>query len=575
MSMKNIFMALILVSNFFSFTVLANNEQTPNNEAAVIIKEAINLMKKGNYEKSLIKSRLGLSLAIRSNNNNLIASAYNTIAANFDQLSEYDKAFFYYHKGLTYANKTNNDVLKNWLNNNLGNIYCFDKKQYEKGIYYYKKSLEYSSKIKDSSQIVFTKLNLTWAYFDIGRFKEGLPYLKYINKHHEKQGDATTIVALNMLNGMYYNYKNEAEKARFYFGNAIKLGNEGNEKSDLSYSHYEYSKFLLKNGDYKNAYKNLALYNSITEELNNDEKLNKANVAGINLQIDEYKREIDKIDSEFKTKKHELVQEQSRNKKIVIVLLAILTLLFFLFYFYAQNVKLKHKNRLKDLRSKVQENTINATINGQELERKKIASFLHDNISALLSSAGMHLHAHISQNQSSSQEIIKTKAILEEAHDQVRDLSHELMPSLLARFGLFDALEDLCEKNSNSILHFKYSTSIDRNNRYEEDFEMKIYFIIMELLNNVIKHSQAEHAKLSLKKNDDALQIEIIDNGKGFDSKKFHILEGFGLNQIKARLNNLKGTIEINSKLNAGTVIKIIVPIDYHEKIIKPVFQSQ
>ena len=60
-----------------------------------------------------------------------------------------------------------------------------------------------------------------------------------------------------------------------------------------------------------------------------------------------------------------------------------------------------------------------------------------------------------------------------------------------------------------------------------------------------------------------------------FDSKKFHILEGFGLNQIKARLNNLKGTIEINSKLNAGTVIKIIVPIDYHEKIIKPVFQSQ
>ena len=566
MSMKNIFMALILVSNFFSFTVLANNEQTPNNEAGVIIKEAINLMKKGNYEKSLIKSRLGLSLAIRSNNNNLIASAYNTIAANFDQLSEYDKAFFYYHKGLTYANKTNNDVLKNWLNNNLGNIYCFDKKQYEKGIYYYKKSLEYSSKIKDSSQIVFTKLNLTWAYFDIGRFKEGLPYLKYINKHHEKQGDATTIVALNMLNGMYYNYKNEAEKARFYFGNAIKLGNEGNEKSDLSYSHYEYSKFLLKNGDYKNAYKNLALYNSITEELNNDEKLNKANVAGINLQIDEYKREIDKIDSEFKTKKHELVQEQSRNKKIVIVLLAILTLLFFFFYFYAQNVKLKHKNRLKDLRSKVQENTINATINGQELERKKIASFLHDNISALLSSAGMHLHAHISQNQSSSQEIIKTKAILEEAHDQVRDLSHELMPSLLARFGLFDALEDLCEKNSNSILHFKYSTSIDRNNRYEEDFEMKIYFIIMELLNNVIKHSQAEHAKLSLKKNDDALQIEIIDNGKGFDSKKFHILEGFGLNQIKARLNNLKGTIEINSKLNAGTVIKIIVPIDYHEK---------
>lgn len=563
MSLKRILITLILVSNIFSLTILAKEKEPSIKEVETIVKEANNLMKNGHYEQSLIKSRLALTLAIESNDDNLIASAYNTIAANFDQLSEYDKAFYYYNIGLIHANKTDNDVLKNWLNNNLGNIYCFDKKQYEKGIYYYKKSLEYSTKIQDSSQIVFTKLNLTWAYFDIGEFDKGLPYLEYINKYHKKHSDASTIVALNMLNGMYHAHIDNINKARYYFENAIKLGNEGNEKSDLSYSHHEYSKFLFKTGEYKNAYKNLILYNIITKELNNEEKHKKANLAGINLEIDEYKREIDKIESEFKTKENLLIQEQSRNKKIVIVLLAILILLFFLFYFYSQNAKLKQKNKLKDLRSKVQENTITATINGQELERKKIASFLHDNISALLSSAGMHLHAHISQNQLSSQEIIKTKAILQEAHDQVRDLSHELMPSLLARFGLFDALDELCEKNSNSILNFKYSSAIDRNNRYDEDFEIKIYFIIMELLNNTIKHSQAGQAKLSLKENNKSLLIDIIDDGKGFDSSKFHILEGFGLNQIKARLNSLKGTIEINSKLNVGVAIKIIVPIVY------------
>lgn len=563
MSLKRILITLILVSNIFSLTILAKEKEPSIKEVETIVKEVNNLMKNGHYEQSLIKSRLALTLAIESNDDNLIASAYNTIAANFDQLSEYDKAFYYYNIGLIHANKTHNDVLKNWLNNNLGNIYCFDKKQYEKGIYYYKKSLEYSTKIQDSSQIVFTKLNLTWAYFDIGEFDKGLPYLEYINKYHKKHSDASTIVALNMLNGMYHAHIDNINKARYYFENAIKLGNEGNEKSDLSYSHHEYSKFLFKTGEYKNAYKNLILYNIITKELNNEEKHKKANLAGINLEIDEYKREIDKIESEFKTKENLLIQEQSRNKKIVIVLLAILILLFFLFYFYSQNAKLKQKNKLKDLRSKVQENTITATINGQELERKKIASFLHDNISALLSSAGMHLHAHISQNQLSSQEIIKTKAILQEAHDQVRDLSHELMPSLLARFGLFDALDELCEKNSNSILNFKYSSAIDRNNRYDEDFEIKIYFIIMELLNNTIKHSQAGQAKLSLKENNKSLLIDIIDDGKGFDSSKFHILEGFGLNQIKARLNSLKGTIEINSKLNVGVAIKIIVPIVY------------
>jgi two-component system NarL family sensor kinase len=575
MSYRQIVIVLLVLLSCSTNTVFAHKKKPTKKEITTLSNEAILLMKEGSYEKSLIKSRLALTEAIRIKDNNLIAGSYNTIAANFDQLSEFDKAFYYYHKGLTYANKTNNDVLKNWLNNNLGNIYCFDKKQYEKGIYYYKKSLEYSTRIKDSAQIVFTKLNLTWAYFDIGRYEEGLPYLKYINKHHEKHGDTSTIVALNMLNGMYYNYKNDPEKATFFFENAIKLGNEGNEKSDLSYSHHEFSKFLLKNGDYKNAYKNLAIFNAITDELNDEEKLNKANVAGINLEIDEYKREIDKIESEFKTKEYVLLQEQSRNKKIVIVLSAILLLLFLLFYLYSQNAQLKQKNKLKDLRSKAQENMINASINGQELERKKIAAFLHDNISALLSSAGLHLHAYTSQNQSYPQEIIKTKAILEEAHDQVRDLSHELMPSLLARFGLFDALDDLCEKNSNSILHFEYASSINRKTRYDEDFEMKIYFIIMELLNNIIKHSDASQSKLSMDENNELLKITLMDNGKGFDSSKFHVLEGFGLNQIKARINNLRGNIYLNSKLNAGTTITIEVPITYPKKTTTPVFPSQ
>ena len=561
MLLKKVLFAFILLLTFSSNTAFAHVEKEEQKKAAALIKEAVDLMKNGNYEKSLVKSRLALSLALSSKDNNLIASAYNTIAANFDQLSEFDKAYLYYHKGLVYANKTKNDLLKNWLNNNLGNIYCFDKKQYEKGIYYYKKSLEFSTKSRDSSQIVFTKLNLTWAHFDIEQFDQGLPYLNYINKFHEKHGDSTTIVALNMLNGMYYSHKNDYDKAIFYFENAIKLGIEGDEKSDLSYSYHEYAKFLNKNGDYENAYKNLTIYNAITDQLNNEAKHNKSNIAGINLEIDEFKREIDKIESELKTKEHKFLHEQSRNKKIVIVLVAVLIMLFFLFYFYAQNVKLKHKNRLKDLRSKVQENTINATINGQELERKKIASFLHDNISALLSSAGMHLFAHISQNPTTSQEIVKTKAILEEAHDQVRNLSHELMPSLLARFGLFDALEDLCDKNSNSILNFKYLSAVERTTRYDEDFEMKIYFIIMELLNNIIKHSNAVEAQLHLKENGDSLQIDIIDNGKGFDSNKFQIVEGFGLSQITARLNNLQGNIDINSTLEVGTAIKIIVPI--------------
>ncbi|MFV8364254.1 ATP-binding protein [Flavobacterium sp. ZT3P35] len=575
MPYKSIFIVLFLVLNLFR-TVVLKSEKLPKKAAAFLLaKEANELMKVGDYEKSLIKSRLALQQAIELKDDNLIAGTYNTIAANFDQLAECDKAYFYYLKALTYCNKTNNNVLKNWINNNLGNIYCFDKKQYEKGIYHYKKSLEYSTKIHDSVQIVFTKLNITWAYFDIGRYDEGYPYLQYVNKYHEKYGDKSTIVALNMLNGMYHNHKNNIQKASFFFQNAIKLGKEGDEKSDLSYSYYEYSKFLQKNKVYEDAYQNLALFNELTTALNIEEKLNKAKVAGINLEIDEYKREIDKIGNEYKTKESLLLREQSKNKKILILLIVILFFFFFLFYIFSENLKLKQKNKIKNIQNQLQQHTINASINGQELERKKIASFLHDNISALLSSAGLHLNAFTSTHKTDADEITKTKSILKEAHDQIRDLSHELMPTLLSRFGLFYALQDLCEKNSNSVLQFKCTMVVPATTRYNENFEMKMYFITMELINNILKHSGATQGCLTIQENNKILQITIEDNGKGFDTSTFYILEGFGINQIKARIKALKGTFKINSQINLGTTVVLNVPINYQQKRTTSAFPSQ
>jgi signal transduction histidine kinase len=559
---KNSFLATLLISlSFFCINTFAQEKILSTRKITMLYNEATLLMKDEQYEKSLIQSRLALRYAIKGKNNELTAKIYNIIGANFDGLSESDKAFFYYNKGLIYASKTSNDELKNWLYNNLGNIYCFDKKQYKTGIYYYKKSLAYSKKTKNTEQVFFTKLNITWAYFDINQFESGYPYLKFINEKYTKNRDESTVVALNMLNGMYYNYKNNLKKATFFFEKAINLGNKGDEKSDLSFAHHEYSKFLLKNRFYKKAYENLAKFNIITTELNNEEKLKKAKVAGINLEIDEYKREIEKIETEYRTKEEILLREQSMNKKIVVVVFSLFIASIILFYFFFQNSRLKQKNRLNSIRSKIQQNVINASVTGQEMERKKIATFLHDNISALLSSAGLHLNVFTLKNLTPCEEISKTIAILEEAHDKVRDLSHELLPSLLARFGLFYALQDLCEKNSNSSISFEYKSTIDTKKRYPEEFEMKIYFIITELLNNIIKHSKAAVAKVIIEEYGNVIQVQVHDNGKGFDTNKFNIIEGFGLNQIRARIYAMKGDLTVNSKIESGTIIAFEVPV--------------
>ena len=559
-----IVLLIVLSLTLLSTTAFSKDNYPSKEEVAKMAKEATSLMKNDNYEKSLIKSRIALNFAIALKDDNLIATCYNTIAANFDELAEFEKAFFYYQKGLLYANRTNNNQLKNWLNNNLGNIYCFDKKEYSKGISYYKKSLAYSTKMKDSSEIVFTKLNITWAYFDIGNFTAGLPYLNFVNKYYPKFGDESSEGILNMLNGMYATHNDDIKSANSFFKKAIEIGIETDEKSDLSFTYQEYSKFLFKNGEFKKAYENLDLFNKVTTELNTEEKLKKVNVAGINLQIDEYKREIDTIENQYKTKQQILLEKQSKNKRISIIIISILLLLLILFYFFYQNARLKEKNKIKDIQSKIQQNIINASISGQEIERKKIAAFLHDNISALLSSAGLHLSVFSKINTIESEEIIKTKKILNEAHDKVRDLSHQLLPSLLARFGLFYALNDLCEKNSNSSISFEYSSSMETSTRYHEDFEMKMYFIIMELLNNVMKHSKAKNAFLGIEEKNNSLFIHVRDNGIGFkNTGVYKSTDGFGLNQIKARVNNIEGEITIQSKMKLGTSIYIKVPITH------------
>lgn len=261
--------------------------------------------------------------------------------------------------------------------------------------------------------------------------------------------------------------------------------------------------------------------------------------------------------------KHINKSEQLRNKEIVSLSIILIIIIFLLFYFLYQNNKLKQKIKRKDTKQKILLNIINSGIDSQEVERKKIASFLHDNINSLLSSAGLHLNTFTAQHDIKSDEIQKAKTILSEAHELLRDMSHDLIPSLLVRFGLIYALEDLCEKNSNSAIEFEFSSSIPTSRRYVEKFEMKIYFIVSELFSNITKHSNAKNAQLSLTEKENQLILRIYDDGIGFKTHKLKDAEGFGLNRIRARIKKYKGTLSIVSEENKGTKIKIQIPLPH------------
>ena len=131
---------LLVCLNCFANSAIVQSETVPEAKINKLVEEAWGDYRKSNFEKSLITSRIALNYATAAKNNNLIAKSYKIIAGNYNELSEFDKAIFFYKKGLFYAGKTNNDSLKYSLHNNLGNIYCFEKKQFNRGINYYKKT---------------------------------------------------------------------------------------------------------------------------------------------------------------------------------------------------------------------------------------------------------------------------------------------------------------------------------------------------------------------------------------------------------------------------------------------------
>ena len=184
----------------------------------------------------------------------------------------------------------------------------------------------------------------------------------------------------------------------------------------------------------------------------------------------------------------------------------------------------------------------------------------------MLSSATLHLQATRKQfNGETPIEIDKTQQIITEASQKIRDLSHTLVSSVLLKFGLNYALKDMAEKYSNSEITIH--TDLKNLRRYQQGFEIKVHNIIQEFVNNVLKHSKAKNATVSLEEKDNKLFLRIQDDGQGFNVNEASNKDGLGINQIDARIQVMKGKFVIESEPNKGTTIIVELPIVEKESI--------
>ena len=204
---------------------------------------------------------------------------------------------------------------------------------------------------------------------------------------------------------------------------------------------------------------------------------------------------------------------------------------------------------------------LEALIDGEEKERRRIAQELHDGLNGDLSAIKYRLSS-LEESLSSkidTKNLTKVISMLDESCAQVRSISHNLMPNSIIDYGLIETVKEYCIK-INSSDTFKIDFQFFGNYiALSKKSETVIYRIIQELVTNILKHSKATEAMIQFNYREDELFITVEDNGIGFDKKSFS--SGIGHKNIKTRIEFLNAQLDVESS-SAGTSFTISIDLN-------------
>ena len=196
-----------------------------------------------------------------------------------------------------------------------------------------------------------------------------------------------------------------------------------------------------------------------------------------------------------------------------------------------------------------------ALLEGQTTERKRVAADLHDNLSSMLTAVRWNLMGLNKNNLSERERGLydEVMTMTTSAHDQVRLISHNLLPEELEKEGLTRALERLVNKlNRSGTVHFSL-TITHLTERLSKKTEFELYSIILELTHNVTKHSGATEAVISLIRQNERIRLVVSDNGKGLAENRQN---GMGIQNVESRVKSLNGKWKMHSQKEEGVVFE-------------------
>lgn len=262
----------------------------------------------------------------------------------------------------------------------------------------------------------------------------------------------------------------------------------------------------------------------------------------------------------------EQLETEIQKRYYQVVLLAVGSILAsliagLLFFLFRYNKRL-HLHRLQLIRKEQETRRLQAMIEGEEKERKRLARELHDGLGAVLATAKMQINA-LSDNVPAvqlSQSYAKAEHLIDEACRTVREVSHNLTPDILEQHGLEFALQYLCDSMAKAheldacFIPYGLDTAIP------EQASITVYRITQELLKNITQHADASSVIVQATIEDGWLHLIVEDDGRGFEFNH-NFTGGIGLSNIRSRVAYLGGRLEVDAQLGEGSTFNIDIPV--------------
>ncbi len=544
---------------------------------------------------------------------NIIYKAYNVLAKAFESKGVIDSSAYYYYllndvieKGIItdaeYAVAVYSQLALFWLNSNwdinngyieptrlfieksqkaeaqlkdssvqkytsymLQGAYYFCTKQYDSARYYYLEFLKQRKRV-GTSNVTWESamyLNVSETYLAENRNKEAIDYINKTFALKEKLVGFPRyrLLAQLYLSKAYYQQKNYVNSIQAFLTvtNDVSSNNfltkEVIEAYKITGDSYEALGNMNKAVQYKNIY--IRLHDSLMKK----DKLDMMNWLQIKYRMAEK-------DKELTEQKLIIAETEGRMRKKNFWIAGISTIAVFLvivFTLWRRNIQHKQHLQQKEINSfqqKLEIANLNATIEGAEKERIRIARELHDGIGGLLAAAKRDFETvKITYHLHNKPDYTHGLLLLGEASAELRKTAHNMMPEILLQEGLVEAVAYFCHTVASNKSTRIYFQTVGTIQKFNPAFELTTYRIVQELIHNILKHAQATEALVQMSFNEELFDLTIEDNGIGIPEDAITRTRGMGLKSIEDRLRTINGKMTIQKLQGHGTGIYLEIPI--------------